>query len=265
MSFIVAALADLLRELDPDRDRRGKQFERICKWYLEHDPVYAGQLTRVWLWKDWPAHAVTGDRAVADRTADKRFTDAVDFGEFGDAHCARDGRSGNVFRWGHSTRHWYSLHKGEGNGGASSCWTRNAAFKAVVQLHARTNSRVCQLPAGAFGNRPAWLPVAPSTAGCVVPARPAGGPGSLLLTTTVSRTFGTCQHHGCPSASAPVSVRSLVRSRPGQREQSNQYPTPAVAPMTVAAHSRDVTYRDISPRYITSTSGRLAGAPTSTT
>jgi len=24
--------------LDPDDNIRGKQFERICKWYLEHDP-----------------------------------------------------------------------------------------------------------------------------------------------------------------------------------------------------------------------------------
>jgi hypothetical protein len=32
----------------------GKQFERICKWYLQHDPVYAGELCHVWLWKEWP-------------------------------------------------------------------------------------------------------------------------------------------------------------------------------------------------------------------
>jgi len=24
--------------LDPDDNIRDKQFERICKWYLEHDP-----------------------------------------------------------------------------------------------------------------------------------------------------------------------------------------------------------------------------------
>ena len=47
-------ITQLFEQLDPDDNIRGRQFERICKWYLEHDPVYAGQLTRVWLWKDWP-------------------------------------------------------------------------------------------------------------------------------------------------------------------------------------------------------------------
>jgi predicted helicase len=65
MSFIVAALADLLRELDPDDNVRGKQFERVCKWYLEHDPVYAGQLTRVWLWRDWPSPPPRGNGGAA--------------------------------------------------------------------------------------------------------------------------------------------------------------------------------------------------------
>ena len=32
----------------------GRDFERIAKWFLEHDPDYAAQLRRVWLWKDWP-------------------------------------------------------------------------------------------------------------------------------------------------------------------------------------------------------------------
>jgi hypothetical protein len=30
-----------LGRLDADPLRRGKQFERICKWFLTHDPVYA--------------------------------------------------------------------------------------------------------------------------------------------------------------------------------------------------------------------------------
>jgi predicted helicase len=50
----VATFAELFERLDPDANVRGKQFERICKWYLEHDETYASQLTRVWLWKDWP-------------------------------------------------------------------------------------------------------------------------------------------------------------------------------------------------------------------
>ena len=37
-----------------DPPRRGKQFERICQWFLTHEPVYARELRRVWLWADWP-------------------------------------------------------------------------------------------------------------------------------------------------------------------------------------------------------------------
>jgi predicted helicase len=48
------ALGDLLGRLDPDPRRRGKQFERICQWFLRHDPVYAHDLRQVWLWDEWP-------------------------------------------------------------------------------------------------------------------------------------------------------------------------------------------------------------------
>ena len=50
----MATLAELLARLDPDALRRGKEFERICKWFLEHDPRYAHKLRRVWLWDEWP-------------------------------------------------------------------------------------------------------------------------------------------------------------------------------------------------------------------
>ena len=50
----MAAIGDLLGRLDPDPYRRGKQFERICQWYLTHDPVYAHELRHVWLWDEWP-------------------------------------------------------------------------------------------------------------------------------------------------------------------------------------------------------------------
>jgi superfamily II DNA or RNA helicase len=50
----VAALADLLARCDPDPVRRGRQFERICQWFLTHDPVYGHDLRRVWLWNQWP-------------------------------------------------------------------------------------------------------------------------------------------------------------------------------------------------------------------
>jgi predicted helicase len=54
VSVGVTSLGDLLGRLDPDPLRRGKQFERICKWFLTHDPVYEHELRRVWLWDDWP-------------------------------------------------------------------------------------------------------------------------------------------------------------------------------------------------------------------
>ena len=50
----MTALGDLLGRCDPDPGRRGKQFERICQWFLTHDPVYASELRHVWLWDEWP-------------------------------------------------------------------------------------------------------------------------------------------------------------------------------------------------------------------
>ncbi len=38
----------------PDNHTRGKAFERVCKWILEHDPTLAPQMRNVWLWNDWP-------------------------------------------------------------------------------------------------------------------------------------------------------------------------------------------------------------------
>ena len=48
----MAALGDLLGRLDPENVRRGRQFARICQWFLTHDPVYAHELRRVWLWEE---------------------------------------------------------------------------------------------------------------------------------------------------------------------------------------------------------------------
>jgi superfamily II DNA or RNA helicase len=50
----VAGLDELLARLDSDDYRRGKQFERIVKWYLDHAPEYETLLRAVWLWDDWP-------------------------------------------------------------------------------------------------------------------------------------------------------------------------------------------------------------------
>ena len=54
-----ADLATLLQTLDPDPYRRGKQFERVCRWYLLNDPVYRAKLTQVWPWDDWRATRIS--------------------------------------------------------------------------------------------------------------------------------------------------------------------------------------------------------------
>ncbi|WP_263998778.1 DEAD/DEAH box helicase [Mycobacterium yunnanensis] len=47
--------AALVMNLDQaSNNRRGKQFEHICQWFLTNDPVYAAQLRQVWLWDEWP-------------------------------------------------------------------------------------------------------------------------------------------------------------------------------------------------------------------
>jgi hypothetical protein len=63
-------LDDLLSRLDEDRLRRGKQFERVCRWLLTNDPLYQHQVRRVWLWDEWPGRwgADAGiDLVVEDR------------------------------------------------------------------------------------------------------------------------------------------------------------------------------------------------------
>ena len=44
----------LFGNLDADPRVRGRQFEHVCKWFLENDPVYRSELRRVWLWDEWP-------------------------------------------------------------------------------------------------------------------------------------------------------------------------------------------------------------------
>jgi hypothetical protein len=67
----VATLARLLAALDDDSLRRGKQFERVCEWFLTNDPIYRHPLRRVWLWQEWPGRwgADSGIDLVAEDTA----------------------------------------------------------------------------------------------------------------------------------------------------------------------------------------------------
>ena len=56
-----------LESFDADNNRRGKQWEHVCKWFLETDPVYRDRLKKVWLWKEWPDADITAD-ITADTT-----------------------------------------------------------------------------------------------------------------------------------------------------------------------------------------------------
>ena len=71
-SKTLTTFSDLFEQLAPDANVRGTQFERICRWYLEHDPFYASQLARVWLWKDWPGRWYPKREAGIDLVAQHR-------------------------------------------------------------------------------------------------------------------------------------------------------------------------------------------------
>jgi predicted helicase len=49
----MGTLEGLLGQLDASPHARGREFERLCKWFLENDPLYGAQLDKVWLWEDW--------------------------------------------------------------------------------------------------------------------------------------------------------------------------------------------------------------------
>ncbi|WP_349269278.1 hypothetical protein MPNTM1_04899 [Mycolicibacterium parafortuitum] len=49
----MGTFADLFGRLDPDPRIRGKQFERICQWFLANDPTYSATLRHVWMWDEW--------------------------------------------------------------------------------------------------------------------------------------------------------------------------------------------------------------------
>lgn len=50
----MTTFAEFRRTFFKKTAERGKQFEHVCKWILEHDPTYATQMRKVWLWDEWP-------------------------------------------------------------------------------------------------------------------------------------------------------------------------------------------------------------------
>lgn len=69
----VGTFDELYANLSEDPQMRGLQFEHICKWFLENDPVYAHELKTVWLWNDWPGR--WGGDAGIDLVAEDRNGD----------------------------------------------------------------------------------------------------------------------------------------------------------------------------------------------
>jgi superfamily II DNA or RNA helicase len=47
-------LTDVIQSLGAAPLVRGRQFERLCRWYLKNAPEYRYRLRNVWLWKEWP-------------------------------------------------------------------------------------------------------------------------------------------------------------------------------------------------------------------
>jgi predicted helicase len=62
------SLARLLAQLDPDDRIRGRQFERLCRWYLRNSPRY--RFKHIWRWPDWPDRWA-GDEAGIDLIAEQ--------------------------------------------------------------------------------------------------------------------------------------------------------------------------------------------------
>ena len=50
----MASFSDFLATFDPDRGKRGSQFEHFVKWFLKNDPEWATQVDEVWLWNEYP-------------------------------------------------------------------------------------------------------------------------------------------------------------------------------------------------------------------
>lgn len=48
------SFATLLSSLSSDALTKGKQFERLVKWWLTQDPIWSRKIKNVWLWDEWP-------------------------------------------------------------------------------------------------------------------------------------------------------------------------------------------------------------------
>ena len=56
MVQLSVADSESFEQLLAGMDSRGRDFERLCAWFLESDSEYAAEFEQVWLWNDWPAN-----------------------------------------------------------------------------------------------------------------------------------------------------------------------------------------------------------------
>ena len=49
-----SSFTTLLTSLSADPLTKGKQFERLVKWWLTQDPIWSRKIQNVWLWDEWP-------------------------------------------------------------------------------------------------------------------------------------------------------------------------------------------------------------------
>jgi superfamily II DNA or RNA helicase len=83
--------SNLLQQLDPRPDIRGRQFELLCRWYLRSAPEYKRRFTDVWLWAEWP-DAWSADAGI-DLVAEEHDGSlwAVQAKAYGDAYAIKKG------------------------------------------------------------------------------------------------------------------------------------------------------------------------------
>jgi hypothetical protein len=67
---IYDVLAHFREAANSNRDL-GDRFERLICSYLELDPIYAEQFSRVWMWNEWPRKGSVGDVGIDFVTAER--------------------------------------------------------------------------------------------------------------------------------------------------------------------------------------------------
>ena len=84
----MATFTDIFNSLPSESKLRGDAFEELCKYFLEHDEMWAKKIKNVWLWYEWP------ERDDSDVGIDIVFEDTA--GALGAVQCKGYSRANNV-------------------------------------------------------------------------------------------------------------------------------------------------------------------------